>query len=153
MKKSLQKMVGVAVFTVSILLITGCTTFKAEGLSFALVAENEVVLGSFSESVTVHKILGASGGATLFNITSGTTSDKIKSVIIDQINEYGGSGAKNITITYSANVLHYLGNWITGSIWAPAKLKITGDVVNTQSSAIATNLDEQIDAALKNINF
>ena len=103
------------------IVFTSCTTFRAEGLAFSPMTDNVEVLGTFSKSKTVHEFLGTPGG---------------------------GNGARNITISYSAGPLAYLANTITFGIWAPAKLKISGEVIRTGTQTANVDTTKAIESAV-----
>ena len=130
------------------IVFTSCTTFRAEGLAFSPMTDNVEVLGTFSKSKTVHEFLGTTGGANLFNISAATMSDKVSGIIWKEILEKGGNGARNITISYSAGPLALLANLITFGIWAPAKLKISGEVIRTGSKTGKIDTEKAIESAL-----
>ena len=110
--------------------------------------DNVEVLGTFSKSKTVHEFLGTPGGANLFNISAATMSDKVSGIIWKEILEKGGNGARNITISYSAGPLAYLANTITFGIWAPAKLKISGEVIRTGTQTANVDTTKAIESAV-----
>ncbi len=128
--------------------LTACTTFRAGGLAFSPMADNVEVLGTFSKSKTVHEFLGTPAGANLFNISAATMSDKVSGIIWKEILAKGGNGARNITISYSAGPLAYLANVITFGIWAPAKLKIKGEVIKTGSQNVNIDTTTAIESAV-----
>lgn len=130
------------------IVFTSCTTFRAEGLAFSPMTDNVEVLGTFSKSKTVHEFLGTPGGANLFNISAATMSDKVSGIIWKEILEKGGNGARNITISYSAGPLAYLANTITFGIWAPAKLKISGEVIRTGTQTANVDTTKAIESAV-----
>lgn len=119
----------VAACLVGALLLAGCTTFKAEGLSFMPTDDSLQVVGTFEREVTVHEFLGTSGGANLGNITSDKTKSALTDAIWDEVQKAGGTGATNVEVEYKATFLNILCNGVTGSIWAPAKLVVSGTVV------------------------
>ncbi len=144
----MKKMIMVATMLVAIFTIVGCTTFKAEGLSYAIPNTNDVIISSFERTVTVHEFVGVSGGTNLFNITADAMNEKISEVILAEIAKAGGNAAKNITIEYKVGVLHYLANAFTGTIWAPSGLTISGDIIRSRSSTASAELESEIDAAI-----
>ncbi len=144
MKKITILLVVVAV----ILTVTGCTSFKAEGLSFSLPNPNDVVIASFEETVMVNELFGQSGGTNLFNVTSDEMNKKVTDIIMREITLAGGNAAKNISIHYEAGFLHLFLNALTGYIWAPAGLTVSGDIIMTQSATVATDLEDEINVAL-----
>lgn len=123
-----------AIGLMAIFLFSSCVTFKAEGLSYTTETEGFSVVGKFSVRKTVHELLGTPAGANLFNISSSAMSDKIYAVVSREVQKAGGNGARNISITYSAGPLAYIANAITGGIWAPASLKIKGEIIKTESN-------------------
>lgn len=108
--------------------LASCTTFSARGLSSYTPKDYEV-LGQFEESVTVNRFVGSPGGASLFNILEDAPGDAADKLIRKEIQKLGGSGAINIEIKYEAVFWNMLVNSITGGLWAPAKLTISGTVI------------------------
>ena len=125
-----------------LLVASGCTTFKAEGLSFMPFTNNTQVIGHFHEGQTVIELFGQSGGANLFNITSGAMKDKVTGIIFNEISKQGGNAAVNVEITYYVGPISYFFNWITFNIVAPARIVVEGDVVlmDPSQATAATNL-------------
>ncbi|HOS29342.1 MAG TPA: hypothetical protein PLR39_00940 [Treponemataceae bacterium] len=111
-----------------LLCLSSCTTFKAQGLSTYIPTSYEN-LGTFNESITVHKFLGSPAGSTLFNITQDTTNDAVEMLIWKEVKKRGGRGAIDIEIVYEGTFLNYLCNSLTSGIWAPAKLTVSGTVI------------------------
>ncbi len=144
----MKKVLILVVVAVAILTVTGCTSFKAEGLSYMMPNTNDVVLASFEETVMVNEVLGQAGGNNLFNITSEAMNEEISDIIMKEVTLAGGNAAKNISIQYKVGFLHIILNAITGYIWAPAELTVSGDVIMTQSSTAAAALETEIDVAL-----
>lgn len=132
-----------------VMVLVGCTTFKADGLAFMPMDDDMMVVGNFEDSVMVHKFLGTSGGTNLFNISSGATVDKLSSAVWKNVQKMGGTGAINVKISYGSNFLHWFLNGLTWNIWAPSKITISGTVVKTKDSAMMTpqeaeNLVQQV---------
>ena len=134
MKRKVGLLTGLVVVVV---LLVGCTTFKANGLSFMPVDNDLQVVGTFKDSVMVHKFLGTSGGTNLFNISSGATVDKLSAAVWKHIQSMGGTGATNVSITYGSNILHWFLNGLTWGIWAPAKITISGTVVRDNNTSMS----------------
>lgn len=112
------------------LFFTSCTTFKASNLA---VMPNDpssmVMLGHFERNVLVSEFLGSSGGSNLFNLSADAMEEKLTDLVWSEINKQGGNGAINVEIEYEAGFLDILANYITSGIWAPAHLKISGNVI------------------------
>lgn len=134
---------------VLVLLLAGCTTFKAEGLSFMPPDDGLQVVGTFEEKVTVHKFLGNPGGLNLFNITSNATVNALTGEVWNAVHKAGGTGAVDVKVKYSANVLHYLANSITFGIWAPAKITVSGTIVRKSGASLTrTDAAKLVETAL-----
>ncbi len=144
MKKSFffVPLVALAIFFAS------CTTFQMEGLTYTLDTANAESLGTFSRSVMVHEVLGSSGGSNLANISATAMSDKATAIIFNEIQKKGGNAARNIKISYYVGPLAYFGNWITLKIWAPARLKISGEVIRTSSQTARIDTENAISNAV-----
>lgn len=145
MKKSI--ILITLVFAV-IFVLGSCTTFKAEGLSVIHAQENQQVIGHFSKTVTIHKFLGTSGGANLLNLTSDATVDTVSEVVWNEISKQNGNGAINVKVEYSAGFLHLLANSFTWNLWAPARVKVSGDVIRTKDLASKSDTNAAVLEAL-----
>ncbi|MBP3741546.1 MAG: hypothetical protein J6J00_01040 [Treponema sp.] len=142
MKKNFTKVVTGMLLAAFVLVASSCTTFKAEGLSFMPYSNNMQVLGHFHEGQTVVEMLGQSGGANLFNITSGAMKDKVTGIIWNEISKKGGNAAINVEVTYYVGPIAYFFNVITFNILAPARIVVEGDIVlmDASQATAATNL-------------
>lgn len=148
----MKKRVGIMLAIATCFILFGCTTFSANGLSFMPMNNSATVVGHFSETKWVHEFLGNSGGGNLFNISAKAMEGPVTNLIWNEINKQGGNGAINISIKYSSHIGHWLLNWLTFKIWAPAKLKIEGDIVKVDSSANGVaQTEEAIRMALANL--
>ena len=105
-------------------------------------SNNMQVLGHFHEGQTVVEMLGQSGGANLFNITSGAMKDKVTGIIWNEISKKGGNAAINVEVTYYVGPIAYFFNVITFNILAPARIVVEGDIVlmDASQATAATNL-------------
>lgn len=130
MKRKVGLLAGLAV---AVVMLVGCTTFKADGLALMPMPENMQVVGNFEDTVMVHKFLGTSGGTNLFNITSDATEGALNDIAWKNIRNMGGTGAVNVQVTYGSNILHWFLNGLTGNIWAPAKITVSGTVVRERT--------------------
>jgi len=124
-----NKMLIILLIACAGLIITACTTFQASGLQVGMSSSGTEVLGNFSTTVYINKFFGASGGANLLNLGASATSGPIRNAIDKEIQKKGGTAAINISIKYSASLLQMLLNSITGTIWAPATITITGTII------------------------
>lgn len=125
MKKVAKLLVAAVVLMV---LFASCTTMKVEGLSYGAPANVET-LGEFSTTVNGFKLLGSGAGTTLVNIRSNAPGDDIEEAIQDEIAKLGGNGAVDVTIEYGAEFLDMLLTSVTGNVYAPYTIKISGTVV------------------------
>jgi hypothetical protein len=124
----MKKTVLLVLSALLIVLLASCTTFQADGLSTYTPKDYEV-LGNFEASVTVHKFIGSPAGATLFNIAEDATASALDNLIAKEVKKLGGSGAINIEVKYQATFINMLCASLTGNIWAPAKLTVSGTVI------------------------
>jgi hypothetical protein len=106
-----------------------CTTFQANGIQMGLSTNGTENLGNFTTKVYINKFLGTSGGTNLFNLSSNATSGPIRDAIEKEIQKKGGTAAINISIKYGSNPLQWFLNNLTGSIWAPSTVTITGTII------------------------
>ncbi|NCN05667.1 MAG: hypothetical protein GW949_08550 [Spirochaetales bacterium] len=125
MRKAL-KLFSVAVLLVFVL--ASCTTMRVTDLSFGEPASVQT-LGTFETSVSGFKLLGSGAGTTIANIRSNAPGDTIESAVQAEIAKLGGNGAINVTVEYGADFLDLLLTGLTGSIYAPYSIKISGTVV------------------------
>ena len=111
-----------------------CTSFQTTGVEVSLTGTQSDVLGNFETSLWVNKFLGVAAGPTLFNLTSTATDDVVANLVKDEIAKKGGDRAINVKIEYKASFLQLLANSITGSIWAPSQVVVTGTVVKDRTN-------------------
>ena len=123
--------------------LAGCTTFNAEGLAFIPWSDNMEVVGHFKESRTVLELFGPSGGTNLFNITAYAMKDKVTGAIWQEVAERGGNAAINIEVTYKVGFFSWLVNTVTGTVLAPARIIVEGDVVRMKNDAQAQSVTEK----------
>jgi hypothetical protein len=114
--------------------INSCVSFQASGLQMGLDQSTSKydVLGDFSERVWVNKFLGASGGTTLFNLSSQATDPAVRNTIEKNIRKLQGDAAINVRIRYGNGPLTYILNVITGTLWAPSTITVSGTVVKNK---------------------
>src|SRR5208337_5132999 len=119
----------IALLVVAIALLASCTTFKASGLSYSLKAPKTTVLGDFKVELWVNEFLGSPAGAKLFNITADATEGPVKDAIQNAIRDKGGDAAINVTIEHQASFVDILLTAVTGEIYAPGTVIISGTIV------------------------
>jgi hypothetical protein len=106
-----------------------CTSFQISGVEVVQQPSSGDVCGNFDIEVKTTKLLGQSGGHTLFNITSDATDPKIINAIKSEIAKLGGSKAINVKIEYKATGIQLLLNYITWYIYSPATAHVTGTII------------------------
>ena len=111
------------------LMAMGCTTFKASGLAVLPASETHTSLGEFHTTASVTQWLGSAGGLKLANVTADATEGPVAEAIQAAIKEKGGTGAVNITIINQPTLINLLLNYITGSIYSPTTIVISGTVI------------------------
>ena len=131
-----MKKILILLATVTCLLATSCMSFKATDLAVLRQDESMQMLGHFEKEVVINEFLGESGGLNIGNFSADAMNEEITKIIWNEINNKGGNGAININIEYTATALDVILNSLTSSIWAPAHLKITGDVIKYNSSLL-----------------
>jgi hypothetical protein len=112
--------------------LAGCTTFVASGLQMGLVINGQKYekVGDFSEKEWTNKFIGwGVNGGTLFNLSAEATDLKVRVAVEKNIKKLGGDGAIDVKIKYGTNPLHWFFTWITGGIWMPGTVTVTGTVV------------------------
>ena len=146
MKRKMGLLAGLAVV---VMVLVGCTTFKADGLTVMPMPDDMQVVGTFEDTVMVNKFLGVSGGPNLFNLTSDATKSELTDLAWKNIRNMGGTGAVNVQVTYGSNILHWFLNNFTGGIWAPSKITISGTVVRERKQQISRQqIEESVLVAL-----
>jgi hypothetical protein len=108
---------------------TACVSFKSSGLQMGMSTSGTENLGNFTTTVFVNKFLGTSAGTNLFNLSSDATDGKVRIAIEKEIQKKGGTAAINISIKYWAGPFQAILNGLTGTLWAPGTLTITGTVI------------------------
>lgn len=125
--------------------LAGCTTFQASGLQMGLVINGQQYekVHHFSEKSWTNKFLawGLHGG-TLFNLSSEATDPRVRAVIEKNIKNYGGDAAIDVKIKYGSNPLQWILTGITGGIWMPGTVTVTGTVVKAVNTRPAGALSE-----------
>jgi len=87
-------------------------------------------VGDFSVKKWTNKFLGRGvNGGTLFNLSSGATDPQVRKAVEENVKKLGGDGAIDIKIKYGSSPLHWLFTAITGGIWVPGTVTVTGIVV------------------------
>ena len=124
-----KKMFLILVVACAGIIITACTSFQASGLQVGMSSSGTEVLGNFSTTVYINKFLGSAAGTNLFNLGANATSGPIRDAIDKEIQKKGGTAAINVSIKYSASLLQIILNTITGTIWAPATITISGTII------------------------
>jgi hypothetical protein len=132
-RKDMRRLAFVLVSGILVVL-SSCTTFQVSGLSMNSPASNQntdyQILGNFETKVWVNKFLGMpAAGPTLFNLTSGASDGAIQRAILNEVQIRGGTGATNIKIKWSANILQLIANSFTFGLWSPATATISGMVI------------------------
>jgi hypothetical protein len=91
--------------------------------------QNVTVMGTFEKDVWVHAFLGSPAGAKLFNITAEATDEAVRDAIQSAISEKGGDAAIGVTIVHKASFGNMLVTWLTGNIYSPGTILVTGTVI------------------------
>ena len=125
MKKSVWLLMLLAVM----MLVVSCTTFKASGLQATTTTEERTVMGNFRKTVWINEFLGACAGPTLVNGAADATDMAVTTAVQNAIRELGGTAAINITVEHQATFVNLLLNYITGGIYAPSVVIVSGTVV------------------------
>ncbi len=125
-------MKNIKLIVVAALLVAGlmsCTTAQYSNLTVTKDASTATVLGSFETTVKVTEWLGAPSGMNYFNVTATEADAPVNAAILAEIDALGGSAAVNVQILQQAQVLDIILNNISGGIYAPTTVIISGDVV------------------------
>lgn len=77
----------------------------------------------------MNEFLGSPGGAKLLNITADATDGPVRDAIEAAIKEKGGTGAINITIVHQASFINIILAGITGSLYSPSTVVISGTII------------------------
>jgi len=87
-------------------------------------------VGDFKEKEWTNKFLGwGVNGGTLFNLSSNATDPQVRQAVEKNVKKLGGDGAIDVKIKYGSNPLHWFLTLITGAIWVPGTVTVTGTVV------------------------
>jgi hypothetical protein len=125
----MRKVLILVSVAVLLILAGACTTFQASGLEMHTVATNGDILGNFDVKVTVHRFLGMTAGATLANLFQDSIDSKVNDAIRKEITSRGGTAAVNVRLEHQATGLQVFLNWLTGMLYSPVTLHITGTVI------------------------
>jgi hypothetical protein len=106
-----------------------CTTFQASGFQVGMRTSGTEVLGDFTANVWVNEFLGSSGGTNFLNLSATAMSGPIRDAIDKEIRKKNGTAAINITVRYRVGPIQYILNYITGTLWAPATVIVSGTVI------------------------
>ena len=112
--------------------LAGCTTFQASGLQMGVAINGQKYekVGNFTEKEWTNKFLGwGSNGGTLFNLSSTATEPEVRQAIEKNIRKYGGDGVIDVKIKYGSNPIQWLLTALTGGIWMPGTVTVSGTVV------------------------
>ncbi|MBI9108792.1 MAG: hypothetical protein JEZ04_18770 [Spirochaetales bacterium] len=119
----------VSVILLVLFVITSCTTASFSGLSVTKELESFKVVGQFERSVWVNEFFGISGGVNILNITSDAMDDVVFDAIQREILKFSGDAAINVSIRQEVGILESILNTITGTIYAPCNVVISGTIV------------------------
>ena len=75
--------------------------------------------------------------------------DKITNIIWKEVQKKGGNAARNITITYRITPFQTCCNSLTGSIWAPATVTVSGEVIRVNPNLAKLDTEKAIEIAMK----
>lgn len=106
-----------------------CTTAQFSGLQMTKEMASYTAVGDFETSVAVTEWLGGSGGANLANVTMDAMDAPVFDAIQAEIAALDGDAAVNITLKQEATAVDIILNMVTGNIYAPVHVVITGTVV------------------------
>lgn len=118
-----------AILAIVLVVMMSCTTATYSGLQMTKDMDSFVVIKDFETSVTVSEFLGSPGGVNLFNITADAMDDPVFDAVQKEIQKLGGDAAVNITIVQEATLFNMILTSITGGIYAPCTVHVSGTVV------------------------
>lgn len=122
----------ISLFLIAALLVMAamsCTTASYSGLQMTKEMPSYQSVGEFDVTVNVVEFLGSPGGANLGNITADAMDTVVFDAIQREIAKFSGDAAVNINIVQEATFVDMLLSGITGSIYSPVHVHITGTVV------------------------
>lgn len=131
----MKKLMGYVTILAMLCLLTACTTFKMSGVQMVMDTPQYHNVADLDVTVQVNKFLGSSGGATFANIGEEATDNAIYDAIRREVTKAGGDAAVNVTIDYKANLGDLLLNNLSGFLWAPSHVHITGYIVKYESGS------------------
>ena len=122
-----KQILVVALLATLLVLFASCTTFSMDGLAYGDL--NGSSLGDFTVEVTCTEWLGIVGGPNLANITQGAGKDAVAAAVQAEIDALGGTAAINVTVEQQVTLIQLLLNSVTGGIYAPETVVVSGTVV------------------------
>lgn len=125
-------MKNIKLIVVAALLVAGlmsCTSAQYSNLTVTKAAATGEVLGSFETVVKATEFLGGAGGINFVNITADAMDAPVQEAILAEIDALGGDAAVNVQIKQEATAVDIILNYVTGCIYAPTTVVVTGDVV------------------------
>lgn len=126
----MKKIAKIGILTAIVLVaLASCTTATFANMAYGTPSSYES-LGTFETTVTGNKWLGSGAGTTYFNIAADAPGNTLQEALQMEIDKLGGNGAINVEIVYGLEFIDYLLNYVSGSIYAPYTITITGEVVN-----------------------
>jgi hypothetical protein len=85
---------------------------------------------NFSQKLWTNTFLGwGAYGGTLFDLASEAIEPQLKAAIAATIKKYGGDAAVDVRIKYGSNPVQWILTAITGAIWVPGTVTVSGTVV------------------------
>ncbi len=125
----MKKITQLFVLSAMLLATMSCTTASFSGLQMTKEMPAHQVVGDFEVTVKITEYLGAPGGANLGNITAEAMNSVVSDAIQMEISNYDGDAAIDIDIVQKATFVDVLLTSVTGSIYAPCHVTISGTVI------------------------
>jgi hypothetical protein len=118
----------VAISALVLLILASCTTVSFQGLQMQKDLESYSVVKDFEITMKDTKALGAGTGYALISLNQ--PDERIFEEIRREIDKVSGDAAIDVTIEYKTTFTDMLLNSVTGTLYSPRTIKVTGTIVS-----------------------
>ena len=110
-----------------LLVLASCTTVSFEGLQMQTDLEGYSVVREFEIELKDTKLLGAGTGYGLMSLNQ--PDERIFEEIRREIDKASGDAAVDVTIQYKTTLGDMIWNSLTGTLYSPRTIVVTGSIV------------------------
>jgi hypothetical protein len=110
-----------------LLVLASCTTVSFEGLQMQTDLEGYSVVREFEIELKDTKLLGAGTGYGLMSLNQ--PDERIFEEIRREIDKASGDAAVDVTIQYKTSLGDMIWNSLTGTLYSPRTIVVTGSIV------------------------